>query len=55
MSASILRGHAGSTYPNLAEYGTIKQVQLPKTAKQVVWGFAFVEMGTEAEEAALKP
>ncbi|WP_017317529.1 RNA recognition motif domain-containing protein [Mastigocladopsis repens] len=36
-----------------AEYGTVKSVQLPidrETGR--VRGFAFVEMGTEAEEAA---
>ncbi len=36
-----------------AEYGTVKRVQLPtdrETGK--MRGFAFVEMGTEAEEAA---
>ena len=36
-----------------AEYGTVKRVQIPtdrETGK--VRGFAFVEMGTDAEEAA---
>ncbi|MBO1049368.1 MAG: RNA-binding protein [Dolichospermum sp. DEX182a] len=36
-----------------AEYGTVKRVQLPtdrETGRKR--GFAFVEMGTEAEEAA---
>jgi len=36
-----------------AEYGTIKQVQLLKDRETGrLQGFAFVEMGTEAEEAA---
>ena len=36
-----------------AEYGTLKQVQLPKDRETGrLRGFAFVEMGTEAEEAA---
>ncbi len=36
-----------------AEYGTVKSVQLPKDRETGrVRGFAFVEMGTEAEEAA---
>jgi RNA recognition motif-containing protein len=36
-----------------AEYGSVKRVQLPLTVKQVACAaLAFVEMGTEAEEAA---
>lgn len=36
-----------------AEYGTIKSVQLPTDRETGrVRGFAFVEMGTEAEETA---
>ncbi|WP_445632360.1 RNA-binding protein [Nostoc sp. DSM 114161] len=36
-----------------AEYGTVKRVQLPTDRETGrVRGFAFVEMGTEAEEAA---
>ncbi len=36
-----------------AEYGTVKSVQLPKDRETGrLRGFAFVEMGTDAEEAA---
>jgi RNA recognition motif-containing protein len=36
-----------------AEYGTVKSVQLPKDRESgQVRGFAFIEMGTEAEESA---
>lgn len=36
-----------------AEYGTVKQVQLPKDRETGrLRGFAFVEMGTDAEETA---
>lgn len=36
-----------------AEYGTVKRVQLPTDRETGrLRGFAFVEMGTEAEEAA---
>ena len=36
-----------------AEYGKVLQVQLPKDRETgLLRGFAFVEMGTEAEEAA---
>jgi RNA recognition motif-containing protein len=36
-----------------AEYGTVKRVQLPKDRETGrLRGFAFVEMGTDAEEAA---
>jgi RNA recognition motif-containing protein len=36
-----------------AEYGTVKRVQLPTDRETGrVRGFAFVEMGTDAEEAA---
>ena len=36
-----------------AEYGTVKSVQLPTDRETGrVRGFAFVEMGTEAEESA---
>jgi RNA recognition motif-containing protein len=36
-----------------AEYGTVKQVQVPTDRETGrMRGFAFVEMGTEAEEAA---
>ncbi len=36
-----------------AEYGTVKRVQLPTDRETGrMRGFAFVEMGTEAEEAA---
>ncbi|WP_404788271.1 RNA recognition motif domain-containing protein [Altericista sp. CCNU0014] len=36
-----------------AEYGTVKSVQLPKDRETGRFrGFAFVEMGTDAEESA---
>jgi RNA recognition motif-containing protein len=36
-----------------AEYGTVKSVQLPKDRETGrLRGFAFVEMGTDAEESA---
>jgi RNA recognition motif-containing protein len=36
-----------------AEYGTVKSVQLPKDRETGgLRGFAFVEMGTDAQEAA---
>ncbi len=38
-----------------AEYGKVLQVQLPKDRETGrLRGFAFVEMGTEAEEADIK-
>jgi len=38
-----------------AEYGSVKRVQLPLTVKTGrLRGFGFVEMGTEAEEAAIE-
>ncbi|GAA6614968.1 RNA recognition motif domain-containing protein [Scytonema sp. NUACC26] len=50
LSYEVERGDLEQVF---AEYGTVKSVQLPTDRETGrVRGFAFVEMGTEAEEAA---
>ncbi|HAA28070.1 MAG TPA: RNA-binding protein [Cyanobacteria bacterium UBA8553] len=50
LSYSVTQDDLQQTF---AEYGTVKRVQLPTDRETGrLRGFAFVEMGTEAEEAA---
>ncbi|OCQ94614.1 RNA-binding protein [Oscillatoriales cyanobacterium USR001] len=50
LSYEVTQEHLNQTF---AEYGTVKRVQLPTDRETgSLRGFAFVEMGTEAEEAA---
>lgn len=50
LSYSVTQDDLTQTF---AEYGTVKNVQLPKDRETGRFrGFAFVEMGTDAEETA---
>ena len=50
LSYEVTQEHLSQTF---AEYGTVKRVQLPTDRETGrLRGFGFVEMGTEAEEAA---
>jgi len=50
LSYEVTQEHLTQTF---AEYGTVKRVQLPTDRETGrLRGFGFVEMGTEAEEAA---
>lgn len=50
LSYEVTQEHLSQTF---AEYGTVKRVQLPTDRETgSLRGFGFVEMGTEAEEAA---